>query len=192
MPTRAGPALPARGHTRGAGVGEWACGGGCLPGHGRVVEHERSLHAEQRSQAPGHHVVQQDGARRGRSRGGPTRGAVNNPEAFSRCTALCNHTCMQFLISPKGKSRPGSRPTPSLLPPGAWQPLSASMHLPLPNVSLNGPMHDVVFCIWLLSPDLRLSSEGERDRTPPSPPESPAPPVSMVLPASACPESAPT
>lgn len=99
------------------GLGSGLVGGGCLPGHGRVVEHERSLHAEQRSQAPGHHVVQQDGARRGRSRGGPTRGAVNNPEAFNRCTALCNHTCMQFLISPKGKSRPGSRPTPSLLSP---------------------------------------------------------------------------
>lgn len=39
-------------------------GGSGLPGHGRVVEHEDALRAEQGGQAPGHDVVQHDGARR--------------------------------------------------------------------------------------------------------------------------------
>lgn len=51
-------------HTAGEGPGELGCGGSSLPRHGRIVEHEDTLRAEQGSQAPGHDVVQHDGARR--------------------------------------------------------------------------------------------------------------------------------
>lgn len=37
-------------------------GGGGLPGHRGVVEHEDALGAQQGGQAPGHHVVQHDAA----------------------------------------------------------------------------------------------------------------------------------
>lgn len=43
-----------------------------LPGHGRVVQHECSLYAEQCGQAPGHHVVEQDGTGGRRGRGAAT------------------------------------------------------------------------------------------------------------------------
>ena len=42
------------------GVRHWGSPG--LPGHGRIVQHEGTLHAQQGGQAPGHQVVQQDGA----------------------------------------------------------------------------------------------------------------------------------
>ena len=55
---RASPAREAGGCRR---WGSGLAGSPGLPGHGRVVQHECSFYAEQRGQAPGHHVVEQDG-----------------------------------------------------------------------------------------------------------------------------------
>ena len=58
-----------------------------LPGQGRVVQHDGSLHAQQGGQAPGHQVVQQDGAEGGRVQVQSLRSSTCPTPHSARCRA---------------------------------------------------------------------------------------------------------